>query len=145
MLHLDQVPLNSNDVKTILWKEVLHQFNTTPVTENETTYAKLERSVKAAAAVTLSKKSKPSPGWFLAAKDIPQPLIDERNNVLPCLFSKRTRANTMRIQKARKQLKAEITRAKNNWILSQCRNLNETSSDRGGTKQSWNTVCQYAA
>ena len=95
-----------------------------------------------AAATTDAKKA--NLGWFEAAKDTLLPLIEKRNKIVSELYSRsssrRTRADSSRIRKIRKELKKAVQSAKNAWISEQCKRLNESSSGKGGTKTSWEMV-----
>ena len=141
MLHLDHSKLNDIEIKNGFCHDVAHQFNGT-AEDGTHAYTRLAKCAKSAAIKLLPKKPKANPGWFEAAKDKLTPLIEERNNAIANLYAinTRTRSCTLRLRRARKCLKAEVSKAKNEWIQRQCSQLNESTSGHGGTKQSWEAV-----
>ena len=141
MLHLDHTGLSSNEGKSAFCAEVLNEMSGN---EEEPLYSRLAAAATTAATKTLPKKVKANPGWFEAAKDTLLPLIEKRNKIVSELYSRsssrRTRADSSRIRKIRKELKKAVQSAKNAWISEQCKRLNESSSGKGGTKTSWEMV-----
>ena len=139
LLHLDHTQLTSEEGQLRFCEDVLSELGSTR-SESGSLYSQLSSAAISVAKKTLPKKPKANPGWFEAAKQTLQPLIERRNEALSSMFTRRTRIETQRLRKARKKLKKEVERAKNNWIMEKCQRLNESSSGKGGTKESWELV-----
>ena len=147
MLHLDHSKLQQDDEQLAFCKNVINELKSTDTeSENRSLYTQLASAAISTAKKTLPKKPKANPGWFETAKSTLLPLIERRNLILASLYARsharRTRADTQRLRKVRKDLKREVARAKNNWIADKCQRLNESSSGKGGTKESWKLVDQ---
>ena len=108
--------------------------------EDVNTYSKLTDAMKAAAQAVLPKKQRAQPSWFAAEEEQLSHLINQRNEAISANFNRTTRSNTRRVCEARKELKFAISRAKNNWITSRYRTINEASSSHGGSKKCWETI-----
>ena len=92
--------------------------------EETDSYSKLERAMELAALTTLPKTTRPQPGWFSSNQVRLNSLIEERNAAVALKIRKPTRSTVQRLRKVRKELKAEIARSKNNWVLNICRDIN---------------------
>ena len=137
LLHLDHTPLSAEEVQYPFCNNVISEMEEQEEEESGSLYSRLSSAAIAAAKKTLPKKPKASPGWFEAAKSTLLPLIEKRNSVLASMYKcRRSRSDTQRLRKVRKELKKEVQKAKNSWILQKCNELNESSTGIGGTKRS---------
>ena len=93
--------------------------------------------MKLAALTTLPKTFRPQPGWFSSNQARLYRLIEERNIAVALKIKRPTRNSAQRLRKARKELKAEIARSKNNWILNICEDINNPVS---ASKIHWEKV-----
>ena len=93
--------------------------------------------MKLAALTTLPKTFRPQPGWFSSNQARLNRLIEERNIAVALKIKRPTRNSAQRLRKARKELKAEIARSKNNWILNICEDINNPVS---ASKIHWEKV-----
>ena len=84
------------------------------------------------------KKPKAQPQWFLMEEKI-SCLIEERNNAMKEAIGHRTRSRTLRLHKARRELKTVIREIKNKWIQQKCDVMNDSSS-KYGTAGCWKAV-----
>ena len=109
-------------------------------TEDVDSYTKLAASMDEAARATLPKKKRAQPNWFVAEQEQLTHLIEQRNAAMTAHLKRSSRMNAQRLRQARKNLKSAISKAKNKWIESKCKMINDASSSRGGTKVSWDTV-----
>ena len=117
---------------------VLNMYNAN--TEDVNSYTKLAASMDEAAGATLPKKKRAQPNWFVAEQEHLTYLIVQRNTAMTAHLNRSSRMNAQRLRQARKSLKSAISKAKNKWIESKCKMINDASSSRGGTKVSWDTV-----
>jgi len=86
----------------------------------------------------LPQVKKPSPGWFQASQNKLLPLIEQRNDAMLRKIKRPLRSTVDRLRTVRKNLKRAISKAKNDWISSHCRELNSVAKE--GTKRFWDTV-----
>ena len=136
LLHLNYNVLSDKTTSANFCNEVYEKYCTLP--EDTPRYSRLAESTQHASLHLLPKQPKPQPGWFQASEDKLLPLIEERNRAMELVFTRRLRSNTMRLKNARKLLKSAVSKAKNDWILSQCHTMNDISTR--GTKEHWDTL-----
>ena len=105
---------------------------------HQNTYSKVAEAITKTSHELLPRAKKPSPGWFQAAQDKLLPLIDERNKALMRKIDRPLRSTVKKLQTVRKRLKKAVSKAKNEWILAQCNELNRVPKE--GTKRFWDTV-----
>ena len=134
MTRLDQSSLQNNRIKTLFCKRVSDFYRKS---EKDDSYSKLEQAMDRAAFSTLEKSTRPQPGWFVSNQNRLNRLIDERNIAVSLNIRKPTRYSATRVKKARKNLKSEITRTKNKWILNVCREINSSENE---AKLCWDKV-----
>ena len=130
--------LHDSDTKKQFCESVVASLATQPV--SDTLYTRLAASINIAALRALPKKQRPQPGWFAAAENKLLPLVEKRNSAMSAAFQRRTRLSTQKLREARYVLKSAISSAKNEWILKQCKAMNDASSGHGGTKACWDTL-----
>ena len=138
LLQLDYSGLKSDTIKDAFCQKVVEKYNAQP--EDQPKYTKLATAVESVTCASLPRKSKPQPGWFVAAQHEINHLIQKRNAAQSKKFEKCTRSTTYQLRTARKDLKNAVGKAKSNWISETCNALNESSSAHGGTKTYWDTV-----
>ena len=80
---------------------------------------------------SLPKKPKAQPGWFQAEEKNLLKLINIRNEAMKEALSHPTRSYRKKLRVARKNVKVAIAKAKNNWILAKCDELNASSTVKG--------------
>jgi exonuclease III len=119
---LDQTLLHSANIKNIFCYKVGKYYDESDANLNS--YSKLEKAMNKAAHETLPKTNRIQTGWFASNENRLKSLIEERNSAISLKLCKPTRSATFRLRKARKELKSEIARTKNNWILNICKELN---------------------
>ena len=83
---------------------------------NNDMHTNLMSSMRKAAHDTLTKRKRPSPGWFKSNEEKLLLLITERNEALSAKIRRPTRRSIKRLREARRSLKIEISRSKNRWI-----------------------------
>ena len=94
-----------------------------------------------AAQKTLPKKVRNQPEWFTQHAHELKKLIDARNSAISAKIARPTRLSVTRLlRKCRKKLKSAINRAKNEWIGSLCKGLNDAKASQRGTKICWDKV-----
>jgi hypothetical protein len=104
------------------------------------TYPRLAAAVQEASEKKLPKRKRASPGWFEAAKEVLLPLIAARNNAMAQHVNSRQKNQVHQpLCDARRRLKREITKAKNEWIMEYVDLLN-AACGRSGSKASWDAV-----
>ena len=107
----------------------------------ETHYSRVASSLNEAAKEVLPTKKRVQPGWFEEEQAVILPLIKARNEAFNAYSSARvTRSTKKRLREARKKVKTAVTEAKNKWLMTQCKKLNEAAGARRGTKSCWDTV-----
>jgi len=131
---LDQKLLLKPQIKNLFCQRVDNLYRESEETE---CYSKLEQAMELAAFTTLPKSSRSQPGWFSSNQTHLNRPIEERNSAVALKIRKPTRNSVRRLRKARKDLKTEISRSKNNWILNICRDINEPAN---GSKIYWDKV-----
>ena len=97
-------------------------------TEDVDSYTKLAASMDEAARATLPKKKRAQPNWFVAEQEQLTHLIQQRNAAMTAHLNRSSRMNAQRLRQARKSLKSAISKAKNKWIESKCKMINDASS-----------------
>ena len=138
LARLDFSSLTENRKKESFCNEVLKEYNATDT--NEPRYSRLEKALKRSAQTELPLKAKAQPGWFTAAEGTLLPLINARNQAMKRQFDRHTRSHTKTVKATRKALKSAVSKAKNDWILSQSKTANDAKVGKGGTKQCWDAV-----
>ena len=138
LLHLDYSALKDGETRSTFCTKVLESYHAQPTARSN--YSRLSAAVTSVSRDTLPHKPKPQPGWFAAAQHTLIPLIQQRNEAMSNRFVLFTRTHTHKLRTARKELKRAVSKAKNNWITSNCNTLNSTCAARGGTKDAWDTV-----
>ena len=141
LLRLDYSQLKNDVERENFCTNVLQSYNVEP--EHNNVYTKLANSITSVCHNTLSKRKKPSPGWFISAQDKLIPLIEKRNQAMSQKFKRPLRSTYNKLKSARKMLKRTICKSKNDWIISKCRELNKPSNT--GTKLFWDSVNQLKA
>jgi len=131
---LDQKLLLKPQIKNLFCQRVDNLYRESEETKS---YSKLEQAMELAAFTTLPKSSRSQPGWFSSNQTHLNRPIEERNSAVALKIRKPTRNSVRRLRKARKDLKTEISRSKNNWILNICRDINEPAN---GSKIYWDKV-----
>ena len=94
-------------------------------------YTRVSNAMEEAAKEILPNKPRAQPSWFAIAKEKLSKLIEERNSAMAVSFQHRTRSHTQRLRKARKNLKAAVTEAKNAWIKDKWNQLNKGHLQKG--------------
>ena len=122
---LDQNVLLSPQIKNLFCHRVNDLYRESDEIDS---YSKLEKAMELAALTTLPKTFRPQPGWFSSNQARLNRLIEERNIAVALKIKRPTRNSAQRLRKARKELKAEIARSKNNWILNICEDINNPVS-----------------
>jgi len=131
---LDQTALQNTESKNLFCQKVNKLYEETD--ENLNAYSKLESAMEKAHEI-LPKMKRVQPGWFSSNESRLKYLIEERNTAISVKLRKPTRSVTFRLRKARKELKSEIDRTKNNWILNICREISDPSNK---TNKYWDKV-----
>ena len=133
LLRFDHSMLRDDNVSAAFCEEVLNNVN-----QAEVSYSNLASSVAKAVTTVLPKSDRAKPGWFKAKEAEIMPLIKARNSAMAEVYSsaKRTRAKTLKLRATRRKLKRTLSSAKNQWIASQCNELNTAF----GTKAAWDTI-----
>ena len=111
-------------------RSVREQFDAAGSSEGES-YEKLKTAIESTAREILPKKPKAQPQWFLMEEEKISRLIEERNNATKEAIGHRTRSKTLRLRKARRELKTVIREIKNKWIQQKCDVMNDSSSKKG--------------
>ena len=107
---------------------------------SKNSYDRLERAVSKAANQNLPKKTRNQPGWFKQNENELTKLIDARNLAVSAKINRPTRLSYKRLRDCRRNLKAAINRAKNNWIENVCSGLRDKDASQRGTKICWDKV-----
>ena len=102
-------------------------------------YTRVSNAMEEAAKEILPNKPRAQPSWFAIAKEKLSKLIEERNSAMAVSFQHRTRSHTQRLRKARKNLKAAVTEAKNAWIKDKWNQLNKGHLQKG-TATCWQAL-----
>ena len=156
---LDYAPLRSPEavgVKRELCSVAADKFQQASATaadgSTRSTYARLQEAVRAAAAAVLGRVRRCRPGWFEAASNILRPLIERRNSCHVKVMSLRTRRglrSTSSVldahRRARAELRKAVAKAKDDWMIALCEDLNAGSESLGGTSKYWETIGRLRA
>ena len=124
IMRLDHSKLNDPRIKKQFCQKVNEYHSNDDTCDS---YTKLKNAMEKAAHDILPKSNRIQPGWFSSNEETLNALIEERNIALSMKLRKSTRASTLRLQNARKKLKREILRTKNNWIKGICDEINDPS------------------
>ena len=124
IMRLDHSKLNDPRIKKQFCQKVNEYHSNDDTCDS---YTKLENAMEKAARDILPKSNRIQPGWFSSNEKMLNALIEERNAALSMKLRKTTRSSTVRLQNARKKLKREIFRSKNNWIKGICNEINDPS------------------
>ena len=124
IMRLDLSKLNDPRIKKQFCQKVNEYHSNDDTCDS---YTKLENAMEKAARDILPKSNRIQPGWFSSNEKMLNALIEERNAALSMKLRKTTRSSTVRLQNARKKLKREIFRTKNNWIKGICNEINDPS------------------
>ena len=135
MLRLDASRLKDEETRLLFSKSVKEKFESL---EGEP-YEKLNNSIDYVAKDILPNKPKAQPQWFQMEEEKLSHLIDERNNAMKAAIGHRTRSKTLRLRKARKDLKVAIRNVKNKWIQQKCDTMNSYNS-KNGTAGCWKAL-----
>ena len=134
-LRLDASKLKDEETRLLFCRSVKEKFESL---EGEP-YEKLNNSIDYVAKEILPNKPKAQPQWFQMEEEKLSNLIDERNNAMKAAIGHRTRSKTMRLRKARKNLKVAIREVKNKWIQQKCDAMNSSNS-KNGTAGCWKAL-----
>ena len=104
-------------------------------------YTRVSNAMEEAAKEVLPVKCRAQPSWFVTAKETLSKLIEERNTAMAVSFKHRTRSHTQRLRRARKNLKAAVTEAKNAWIKDKWNELNKGHLQKG-TANCWQALAE---
>ena len=141
LLKLDTSVLKDKETKSLFCKTVESKFSEGDIAG--TTYSRLSKAMEDSAKEVIPIRPKAQPGWFVAHEEKLSKLVEERNEAMSLAIArkKRTRAHTLRLRKARKNLKSAVTEAKNEWIKERCDILNQAGTLKG-TSQCWKAVTE---
>ena len=136
LLRLDASKLKEEETRLQFCRSVREQFDAAAEGES---YDNLKTAIESSAREILPKKPKAQPQWFLMEEEKISRLIEERNNAMKEAVGHRTRSRTLRLRKARRELKTVIREIKNKWIQQKCDVMNDSSS-KNGTAGCWKAL-----
>ena len=129
ILHLDATILKDKENCKKFCNTVANNYASSSNVDDK--YSKLSQAISDAAVNSLPKKPKAQPGWFKAEEKNFLKLINIRNEAMKEALSHPTRSYRKKLRVARKNVKVAIAKAKNNWILAKCDELNASSTVKG--------------
>ena len=92
-------------------------------------YTRHNKAMEESAKEHIPIRPKAQPSWVVAHKEKLSKMVEERNETMSAIARrKRTRAHTLRLRKACKNLKLAVTEAKNEWIKERCDQLNQVGT-----------------